>query len=72
MAVGNRKLRGGMVGGGAGSFIGPVHRMAALLDGEAEWTAGAFSAHQAGGPAANARAAAVIHTLRIAPSPFSD
>jgi predicted dehydrogenase len=38
-----RKLRGGMVGGGIGAFIGPVHRMAAQLDGEAEFVAGAFS-----------------------------
>jgi predicted dehydrogenase len=38
-----RKLRGGMVGGGTGAFIGPVHRMAATLDGEAEFVAGAFS-----------------------------
>lgn len=35
-----RKLRGGMVGGGPGSFIGPVHRMAATMDGEAEFVAG--------------------------------
>ena len=33
----------GMVGGGAGSFIGPVHRMAAELDGTIELVAGAFS-----------------------------
>jgi predicted dehydrogenase len=33
----------GMVGGGAGSFIGPVHRMAAELDGSIELVAGAFS-----------------------------
>jgi predicted dehydrogenase len=33
----------GMVGGGAGSFIGPVHRMAAELDGGIELVAGAFS-----------------------------
>jgi predicted dehydrogenase len=33
----------GMVGGGAGSFIGPVHRMAAELDGGVELVAGAFS-----------------------------
>ena len=39
----NRKLRMGMVGGGIGAFIGPVHRMAATLDGEAELVAGAFS-----------------------------
>jgi predicted dehydrogenase len=38
-----RKLRGGMVGGGIGAFIGPVHRMAAMLDAEAEYVAGAFS-----------------------------
>ncbi len=38
-----RKLRMGMVGGGIGAFIGPVHRMAATLDGEAELVAGAFS-----------------------------
>ncbi len=38
-----RKLRGGMVGGGTGAFIGPVHRMAATLDAEAEFVAGAFS-----------------------------
>jgi predicted dehydrogenase len=39
----NRRLRMGMVGGGAGSFIGPVHRMAAELDGDIELVAGAFS-----------------------------
>ena len=39
----HRKLRGGMVGGGPGAFIGPVHRMAAELDGEAAIVAGAFS-----------------------------
>jgi predicted dehydrogenase len=38
-----RRLRGGMVGGGPGAFIGPVHRMAATMDGEAELVAGAFS-----------------------------
>jgi predicted dehydrogenase len=32
-----------MVGGAIGSFIGPVHRMAAELDGQAEFIAGAFS-----------------------------
>jgi predicted dehydrogenase len=39
----NRRLRMGMVGGAAGSFIGPVHRMAAELDGAIELVAGAFS-----------------------------
>jgi len=38
-----RKLRMGMVGGGPGAFIGPVHRMAAELDGAIELVAGAFS-----------------------------
>jgi predicted dehydrogenase len=38
-----RKLRMGMVGGGPGAFIGPVHRMAAEMDGEIELVAGAFS-----------------------------
>ncbi len=37
------KLRMGLVGGGAGAFIGPVHRMAAELDGRIELVAGAFS-----------------------------
>ncbi len=38
-----RKIRMGMVGGGPGSFIGGVHRMAARLDGKIELVAGAFS-----------------------------
>jgi predicted dehydrogenase len=38
-----RRLRMGMVGGGAGSFIGPVHRMGAELDGAIQLVAGAFS-----------------------------
>jgi predicted dehydrogenase len=42
MALG-RKLRMGMVGGGKGAFIGPVHRIAAELDGKIELVAGAFS-----------------------------
>ena len=36
-------LRLAMVGGGPGSFIGPVHRMAAELDGRIRLVAGAFS-----------------------------
>lgn len=39
----NRKLRMGMVGGGIGSFIGPIHRKAAGIDGEIELVCGAFS-----------------------------
>ena len=38
-----RKLRMGMVGGGLTSFIGPIHRKAAGIDGEIELVAGAFS-----------------------------
>jgi predicted dehydrogenase len=43
----NRKLRFGMIGGGIGAFIGPVHRMAATLDGKAQIVAGAFSSDPA-------------------------
>src|SRR6202451_1873622 len=48
-----RKLRMGRVGGGPGAFIGPVHRIAAELDGKIELVAGAFSqsaerSHEAG------------------------
>jgi predicted dehydrogenase len=41
------RLRMGMVGGGPGSFIGPVHRIAAELDREIELVAGAFSSDAA-------------------------
>ncbi|GCE21798.1 Gfo/Idh/MocA family protein [Dictyobacter kobayashii] len=41
--VSNRRLRAGIVGGGKGSFIGAVHRVAAELDGQAEVVAGAMS-----------------------------
>lgn len=33
----------GMIGGGPGSFIGPVHRLEAEMDREIELVAGAFS-----------------------------
>jgi predicted dehydrogenase len=33
----------GLIGGGPGSFIGPVHRLAAEMDREIELVAGAFS-----------------------------
>jgi predicted dehydrogenase len=39
----NRKLRMGLVGGGAGSFIGRVHSIAACLDNRAVVVAGALS-----------------------------
>ncbi|MFV0313435.1 MAG: Gfo/Idh/MocA family protein [Dysgonomonas sp.] len=38
-----RKIRMGMIGGGEGSFIGPVHRIAAFLDGQIELVCGCFS-----------------------------
>jgi predicted dehydrogenase len=40
-------LRLGMVGGGPGAFIGAVHRTAALMDGEFQLVAGAFSSDPA-------------------------
>jgi predicted dehydrogenase len=42
-----RRLRAGIVGGGRGSFIGNVHRIAAELDGEALIIAGAMSSNPA-------------------------
>ena len=38
-----RKIRMGMIGGGEGSFIGAVHRIAANLDGQIELVCGCFS-----------------------------
>lgn len=38
-----RKLRMGMVGGGSDAFIGSVHRLAALMDGQIELVCGCFS-----------------------------
>jgi predicted dehydrogenase len=38
-----RKITYAMVGGGEGSFIGPIHRMAAKMDDSAELVAGSFS-----------------------------
>ncbi len=38
-----RRVRAGIVGGGQGSFIGAVHRIASELDGEIEVVAGAMS-----------------------------
>ena len=54
MAQPLERLRLAMVGGGPGAFIGPVHRMAAELDGRFRLVAGAFSrdpdkSRQAGG-----------------------
>ena len=44
-----RKLRMGLVGGGPGSFIGPVHRIAAELDGKIEDWLGFFGSELADG-----------------------
>ena len=41
------RLRMGLVGGGAGAFIGAVHRIAAELDGRIELVCGAFSSDPA-------------------------
>lgn len=41
----NRKLRMGMVGGGKGAFIGNIHRIAALMDGQIELICGCFSSN---------------------------
>ena len=38
-----KRLAMGMIGGGPGSFIGPIHRIAAEMDREIELVAGAFS-----------------------------
>jgi predicted dehydrogenase len=37
------KIKMGMIGGGTGSFIGPIHRIAALMDGKIEIVSGALS-----------------------------
>lgn len=42
-----RRLRMGLIGGGPGSFIGPVHRIAAEMDREIELVAGCFSSDTA-------------------------
>lgn len=51
----HRKLRMGLIGGGPGSFIGAVHRIAAELDGEIGLVAGAFSSDPARSQAAGSR-----------------
>lgn len=42
-----RRVRAGIVGGGRGSFIGAIHRIAAELDGQAMVVAGAMSSDEA-------------------------
>lgn len=41
----HRKLRFGMVGGGSNSFIGAIHRIAALMDNQMELVCGCFSSN---------------------------
>jgi predicted dehydrogenase len=43
-----------MIGGGRGAFIGAVHRLAAIMDGQAELVAGAFSSDAARSKASGA------------------
>jgi len=38
----SRKIKMGMIGGGRGAFIGAIHRMAAGIDGQIEFVAGAL------------------------------
>jgi predicted dehydrogenase len=45
IAIMNRKLRMGMIGGGRNAFIGAVHRIAANMDGLIELVCGAFSSN---------------------------
>lgn len=47
MGIAARKLRLGMIGGGPNSLIGPVHRIAARLDGRFDLVCGAFSSNAA-------------------------
>ncbi len=54
----SRRLRMGMIGGGPGAFIGPVHRFAAEMDREIELVAGAFSSD-----AGRSKAAADIYRI---------
>jgi predicted dehydrogenase len=45
IAIMNRKLRMGMIGGGRNAFIGAIHRIAANMDGLIELVCGAFSSN---------------------------
>ena len=61
----NRRLRFALIGGGPGSFIGGVHRIAAEFDREIELVAGAFSSDA--GRSAQAGAAYRIDPARAYP-----
>lgn len=60
-----RRLRMGMIGGGPGAFIGPVHRFAAEMDREIELVAGVFSSNA--GRSAEAGASYRIDPARAYP-----
>lgn len=49
LAISQRRLRLGMVGGGEGAYIGGIHRYAARLDDHYELVAGAFDIDSASG-----------------------
>lgn len=57
-SLSHRRLRFALIGGGPGSFIGPVHRIAAEMDREIELVAGVFS-----GDADRSRAAGQIYRI---------
>lgn len=65
--IAGRKLRAGIVGGGQGSFIGAVHRIAAELDSQAEIVAGAMSSN-----AERARASAEAWYLKHSYASFEE
>jgi predicted dehydrogenase len=60
MTDSGRRLRLGMIGGGPGSMIGPIHRIAARIDDRYALTAGAFSSNPE-------RAAQAGRDYRVAP-----
>lgn len=60
-----RKLRLGLLGGGPGSFIGPIHRAAALLDNRFELVSGVLSS-DAGRNRAGAAAIGIVPRATLA------
>ena len=61
------RIRLGMVGGGQGAFIGAVHRLAARMDDQYEFIAGALSSSPERSRASGARTSA--HTSRTSTPP---
>ena len=66
-----RKLNMGMVGGGPGSFIGRVHYMAAILDGQIDLVCGTFSKSLASIGGFIAGSEEVIHYIQHFARPFA-